>query len=146
MFLFTFFHIFMLCRSRGNVNRGRTTEDDEKRIVLRSALRNRESSCNPFCFSSKASSNRHVRTRSQGVHPQDRHLDLVWTCVHITVSWYTQHFNDMINNFMLRNLQILTIVYSCAIHSTVTRTHRDRYFSNMSRNIQQNIVPRHGDK
>ncbi len=46
----------------------------DKRIVLRSDRRNRKPSFIPFCFSSKPSSNRHVRTRRQGVHPQDRHL------------------------------------------------------------------------
>ena len=49
-------------------------------MVLRSALWNRETSFIPFCFSSKPSSNRHVTTRRQGVHPQDRRL--VWACVH----------------------------------------------------------------
>jgi hypothetical protein len=49
-------------------------------MVLRSAWRNRKTSFIPFFFSSKASSNRHVRTWRQGVHPQDRCL--VWACVH----------------------------------------------------------------
>jgi hypothetical protein len=48
-------------------------------MVLRSALWNRKTSFIPFCFSSKPQSNRHVRTRRQGVHPQARRL--VWACV-----------------------------------------------------------------
>jgi hypothetical protein len=68
----------------------------EKSMVLRSAWRNSKTSFIPFCFSSKAQSNRDVRTRRQGVHPQDRRL--VLACVRTGAAKKPPDFMTLLNH------------------------------------------------